>query len=126
MRKRLLWISNLDNPAQILIIDDNRGKVAELRGALNPMRRAVSRTLRPTGRGGGSSFCRPAPVRPPSARAMCHSFGFELAETQLVGCLGGNQGLASALSHIRVLVVSALAVPETQALLRAMGGLYRR
>jgi CheY-like chemotaxis protein len=30
-----------------------------------------------------------------------------------------------ALSHIKVLVVSTLAVPETQALLRAMGGLYR-
>jgi CheY-like chemotaxis protein len=30
-----------------------------------------------------------------------------------------------ALSHIRVLVVSTLARPETRALLRAMGGLYR-
>jgi CheY-like chemotaxis protein len=30
-----------------------------------------------------------------------------------------------ALSHIKVLVVSTSAVPETQALLRAMGGLYR-
>jgi len=112
-----------ENPAQILIIDDNHGEVQELRGALTECGEPYELSVLEDG---------DAALR----FVADHRSGLRLPEPCVILLdlnLPKHDALAvlaairaePALSHIRVLVVSTLAVPATQALLREMGGLYR-
>ena len=111
------------DPAQILVIDDNRGEVQELRGALTecgePYELSVLRD--------GEAALRfvadhRSGLRQPEACVIV--LDLNLPKHDALAVLAAIRA-EPALSHIKVLVVSTLAVPETQALLRAMGGLYR-
>jgi CheY-like chemotaxis protein len=112
-----------ENPAQILVIDDNHGEVQGLRGALTECGEPYELSVLQDGE---------AALR----FVADHRSGLRQREPCVIVLdlnLPKHDALAvlaairaePALSHIRVLVVSTLAVPETQALLRAMGGLYR-
>jgi CheY-like chemotaxis protein len=112
-----------EKPAQILVIDDNRGEVQELRGALTecgePYELSVLRD--------GEAALRfvadhRSGLRQPEPCVIV--LDLNLPKHDALAVLAAIRA-EPALSHIRVLVVSTLAVPETQALLRAMGGLYR-
>jgi CheY-like chemotaxis protein len=110
-------------PAQILVIDDNHGEVQELRGALTKCGEPYELSVLQNGEA--------------ALRFVAeHRWGLRQPEPCVIVLdlnLPKHDALAvlaairsePALSHIKVLVLSTLAVPETQALLRAMGGLHQ-
>jgi CheY-like chemotaxis protein len=112
-----------ENPAQILVIDDDHGEVQELREALTECREPYELSVLQDGE---------AALR----FVADHRSGLRQREPCVIVLdlnLPKHDALAvlaairsePALSHIKVLVVSTLAAPATQALLRTMGGLYR-
>src|ERR1700722_2876392 len=116
--------STPENPAQILIIDDDRGEVQELRGALTECGEPYELSVLQDGEAalrfvaGHRSGLR-------QAEPCVIVLDLNLPKHDALAVLAAIRAEPS-LSHIRVLVVSTLAVPETQALLRAMGGLLSR
>jgi CheY-like chemotaxis protein len=112
-----------ETPAQILVIDDNHGEVQELRDALTECGEPYELSVLQDGEAAlrfvadhRSGLRRPEPC--------VIVLDLNLPKHDALAVLAAIRS-EPALSHIRVLVVSTLAVPETQALLRAMGGLYR-
>jgi CheY-like chemotaxis protein len=115
--------TRFDNPAQILIIDDNHGSVQDLREALSECGEPYALTVL---QDGDAALRFVADHR----SGLCDSepcvivLDLNLPKHDALAVLAAIRA-EPALAHIRVLVVSTLAVPATQALLRAMGGLYR-
>ena len=113
----------LDNPAQILIIDDNHGAVQDLRGALSECGEPYELTVLQDGEAALRFVAdHRSGLRQPEPCVIV--LDFNLPKHDALAVLAAIRA-EPALSLIRVLVVSTLAAPETQALLRAMGGLYR-
>jgi CheY-like chemotaxis protein len=112
-----------EKPAQILVIDDNRGEVQELRAALTECGEPYELTVLQDGEAalGFVADHRSGLLQPEPCVII---LDLNLPKHDALAVLAAIRA-EPALSHIRVLVVSTLAVPETQALLRAMGGLYR-
>jgi CheY-like chemotaxis protein len=113
-----------ENPAQILVIDDDHGEVQELREALTECREPYELSVLQDGE---------AALR----FVADHRSGLRQREPCVIVLdlnLPKHDALAvlaairsePALSHIKVLVVSTLAAPATQALLRTMGGALSR
>jgi two-component system, chemotaxis family, response regulator Rcp1 len=112
-----------DNPAQILIIDDNHGEVQELRGALTECGEPYELSVLQDGEAALRFVAdHRSGLRQPEPCVIV--LDLNLPKHDALAVLAAIRA-EPALSHIRVLVVSNSAVPETQALLRAMGGLYR-
>jgi CheY-like chemotaxis protein len=112
-----------ENPAQILIIDDNHGEVQELRGALTECGEPYELSVLQDGEAALRFVAdHRSGLRQPEPCVIV--LDLNLPKHDALAVLAAIRA-EPALSHIRVLVVSILAVPETQALLRAMGGLYR-
>jgi CheY-like chemotaxis protein len=113
-----------ETPAQILVIDDNHDEVQKLREALTECGEPYELSILRDGE---------AALR----FVADHRLGLRQPEPCVIVLdlnLPKHDALAvlaairsePALSHIKVLVVSARAVPEIQALLRAMGGFIER
>jgi len=114
---------HLDNPAQILIIDDNHGEVQELRGALTECGEPYELSVLQDGEAALRFVAdHRSGLRQPEPCVIV--LDLNLPKHDALAVLAAIRA-EPALSHIRVLVVSTLAVPETQALLREVGGLYR-
>ena len=112
-----------ENPAQILIIDDNRGEVQGLRGALTECGEPYELSVLQDGEAALRFVAdHRSGLRQPEPCAIV--LDLNLPKHDALAVLAAIKD-EPALSHIRVLVVSTLAVPETKALLREMGGLYR-
>src|ERR1700689_2548193 len=112
-----------ENTAQILIIDDNRGEVRELRGALTECGEPYELSVLEDGAAALRFVAdHRSGLRQPEPCVIV--LDLNLPKHDALAVLAAIRS-EPALSHIKVLVVSTLAVPETQALLRAMGGLYR-
>jgi CheY-like chemotaxis protein len=110
-----------ETPAQILVIDDNHGEVQELRDALTECGEPYELSVLHDGEA-ALHFVAGSGLRQPEPCVIV--LDLNLPKHDALAVLAAIRS-EPALSHIRVLVVSTLAVPETQALLRAMGGLYR-
>ena len=112
-----------ENQAQILVIDDNHGEVQELRGALTECGEPYELSVLQDGEAALRFVANHrSGLRQPEPCVIV--LDLNLPKHDALAVLAAIKA-EPALSHIRVLVVSTLAVPETQALLRAMGGLYR-
>jgi CheY-like chemotaxis protein len=112
-----------ENPAQILIIDDNHGEVQELRGALTECGEPYELSVLQDGEAALRFVAdHLSGLRQPEPCVIV--LDLNLPKHDALAVLAAIRD-EPALSHIRVLVVSTLALPETQALLREMGGLYR-
>jgi CheY-like chemotaxis protein len=112
-----------EKPAKILVIDDNSGEVQELRGALTECGEPYELSVL---RDGEAALHFVADHRSGlrQSEPCVIVLDLNLPKHDALAVLAAIRA-ERALSHIRVLVVSTLAVPEIQALLRAMGGLYR-
>src|ERR1700679_4136709 len=112
-----------EKPAQILVIDDNRGEVQELRGALTECGEPYELSVLRDGEAAPRFVAdHRSGLRQPEPCVIV--LDLNLPKHDALAVLAATKA-EPALSHIRVLVVSSSAVPETRALLRAMGGLYR-
>ena len=112
-----------ENPAQILIIDDNHGEVQDLRGALTECGEPYELSVLQDGEAALRFVAdHRSGLREPEPCVIV--LDLNLPKHDALAVLAAIKD-EPALSHIRVLVVSTLAVPETKALLREMGGLYR-
>ena len=112
-----------ENTAQILIIDDNRGEVQDLRGALTECGEPYELSVLQDGEAALRFVAdHRSGLRQPEPCVIV--LDLNLPKHDALAVLAAIRS-EPALSHIKVLVVSTLAVPETRALLRAMGGLYR-
>ena len=112
-----------ENPAQILIIDDNHGEVQDLRGALTECGEPYELSVLQDGEAALRFVAdHRSGLRQPEPCVIV--LDLNLPKHDALAVLAAIKD-EPALSHIKVLVVSTLAVPETQALLREMGGLYR-
>src|SRR6204780_2121760 len=112
-----------ETPAQILVIDENQGEVQELREALTECGEPYELTVLQDGDAALRFVADPrSGLRQPEPCVIV--LDLNLPKHDALAVLAAIRA-EPALSHIRVLVVSTSAVPETQALLRAMGGLYR-
>jgi CheY-like chemotaxis protein len=112
-----------ENPAQILIIDDNHGEVQDLRGALTECGEPYELSVLQDGEAALRFVAdHRSAIRPPEPCVIV--LDLNLPKHDALAVLAAIKA-EPALSHIRVMVISTLAVPETQALLREMGGLYR-
>ena len=112
-----------EKPAQILIIDDNRGEVQGLRGALTECGEPYELSVLQDGEAALRFVAdHRAGLRQPEPCVIV--LDLNLPKHDALAVLAAIKA-EPALSHIRVLVVSTLAMPETKALLREMGGLYR-
>jgi CheY-like chemotaxis protein len=110
-------------PAHILIIGDNYGEVQELRGALAECGEPYELSVLPDGDAALRFVAEHrSGLRQPEPCVIV--LDLNLPKHDALAVLAAITS-EPALSHIKVLVVSGLAVPETEALLRAMGGLYR-
>ena len=113
--------TTLENPAQILIIDDNHGEVQELRGALTECGEPYELSVLQDGEAALRFVAdHRSGLRQPEPCVIV--LDLNLPKHDALAVLAAIRA-EPALSHISVLVVSTLVVPETQALLRAMGGL---
>jgi two-component system response regulator len=113
-----------ENPAQILVIDDNHGEVQELREALTECGEPYELSVLQDGETALRFVAdHRSGLRQPEPCVIV--LDLNLPKHDALAVLSAIRS-EPALSHIKVLVVSTLAVPETQALLRAMGGTYRR
>jgi len=109
--------------AQILIIDDNHGEVQDLRGALTECGEPYELSVLQDGEAALRFVAdHRSGLRQPEPCIIV--LDLNLPKHDALAVLAAIKD-EPALSHIRVLVVSTLAVPETKALLREMGGLYR-
>jgi CheY-like chemotaxis protein len=97
-------------PAKILVINDNNDEVQELREALTECGEPYELSILQGWR------------RSPSSCVIV--LDLNLPKHDALAVLAAIRS-EPALSHIKVLVLGTMAEPETQALLRAMGGLYR-
>src|ERR1700722_16616800 len=115
--------STPENPAQILIIDDNHGEVQDLRGALTECGEPYELSVLQDGE---AALCFVANhrsgLRQPEPCVIV--LDLNLPKHDALAVLAAIKA-EPALSHIKVLVLGAMAEPETQSLLLAMGGLYR-
>ena len=112
-----------ENPAQILIIDDNHGEVQDLRGALTECGEPYELSVLQDGEAALRFVAdHRSGLRKPEPCVIV--LDLDLPKHDALAVLAAIRA-EPALSHIRVLIVSTLAVRETQALLREMGGLYR-
>ena len=112
-----------ENPAQILIIDDNHGEVQDLRGALTECGEPYELSVLQDGEAALRFVAdHRSGLRQPEPCVIV--LDLDLPKHDALAVLAAIRA-EPALSHIRVLIVSTLAVRETQALLREMGGLYR-
>jgi CheY-like chemotaxis protein len=110
-------------PAQILVIDDNRSEVKELRGALTECGEPYELSVLPDGDAALRFVAdHRSGLRQPEPCVIV--LDLNLPKHDALAVLAAIKA-EPALSHIRVLVVSTFAAPATEALLRAMGGLYR-
>ena len=108
-----------ENTAQILIIDDNRGEVQDLRGALTECGEPYELSVLQDGEAALRFVAdHRSGLRQPEPCVIV--LDLNLPKHDALAVLAAIRS-EPALSHIKVLVVSTLAVPETQALLRAMG-----
>src|ERR1700689_1037154 len=112
-----------ESPAQILVIDNNGGEVQELREALSGCGEPYELSVLQDGDAALRFVAdHRSGLRQPEPCVIV--LDLNLPKHDALAVLAAIRS-EPALSHIKVLVVSTLAVPETQALLRAMGGLYR-
>ena len=112
-----------EKAAQILIIDENPGEVQELRGALTECGEPYELSVLEDGEAALRFVAdHRSGVRHPEPCVIV--LDLNLPRHDALAVLAAIKA-EPPLSHIRVVVVSPFAVPETEALLRAMGGLYR-
>jgi CheY-like chemotaxis protein len=112
-----------ENLAQILIIDDNHGEVQEMREALTECGEPYELSVLQDGEAALRFVAEHrSGLRQPEPCVIV--LDLNLPKHDALAVLAAIRA-EPALSHISVLVVSTLVVPETRALLRAMGGLYR-
>ena len=112
-----------ETPAKILVINDNDGEVQELREALTQCGEPYELSILQDGDAAlrfaadhRSGLLQPEPC--------VIVLDLDLPKHDALAVLAAIRS-EPALSHIKVLVLGTLAEPETQALLHAMGGLYR-
>jgi CheY-like chemotaxis protein len=112
-----------EKPAQILVIDDNHGEIRELREALTECGEPYELSVLQDGEA-ALRFVADYRSGLRQQEPCVIVLDLNLPKHDALAVLAAIRS-EPALSNIKVLVVSTLAVPETQALLRAMGGLYR-
>lgn len=113
----------LGNPAQVIIIDDNHGDVEILRAALSKLREPFELTILQDGEAALRFIAdHRSGLRPPEPCVI--ALDLNLSKHDGLAVLAALKA-ERRVSHIKVLVVGTLIRPETQALLRAMGGLCR-
>ena len=113
-----------ENLAQILMIDDNHGEVQELREALTECGEPYELSVLQDGEAALRFVAEHrSGLRQPEPCVIV--LDLNLPKHDALAVLAAIRA-EPALSHISVLVLSTLAVPETQALLRAMGGALSR
>ena len=112
-----------NSSSEILVIDGNHGEVQELRAALTDCGEPYELSVLQDG-DAALRFVEDqrSGLRQPEPCAIV--LDLNLPKHDALAVLAAI-GAEPALSHIRVLVVGTVAVRETQALLREMGGLYR-
>jgi CheY-like chemotaxis protein len=113
----------LENPAQIVVIDDNNCEVEQLRRALSDQGEPYELTVLQDGEAALSFIAdHRSGLRKPKPCAI--ALDLDLPKHDALAVLAAIKA-EPVLSYIKVLVFSAFAEPATQALVRAMGGRYR-
>jgi len=116
-------LHTLENPAQVVIIDDNHGDVEVLRGALSQLREPFELTILRDAEAALRFIAdHRSGLRPPKPCVIALDLNLPKHDgLAVLAALKAERRVA----HIKVLVVGTLITPETQSLLRAMGGLCR-